>query len=85
MADQAQDPARQLERAEVLRELARLDGRGDPTHPFHGTFTGLGRPGTRLMALEARVLDLELAIAKLTEQLDAADAAPPDELEDTTD
>lgn len=79
------DPALQLSRSQVLHDLARLDGRGDPAHPMTGTFTGLGRPFSRLLALEAKVQDLELAVAALTDRLAALeqpDVAPDDSAAD---
>ena len=63
------DPALQLARAQTLDDLARLDGRGDPSHPLSGRFTGLGRPFTRLVAAEAELLDLKLHLAAVCDRL----------------
>jgi hypothetical protein len=75
------DPALQMARAQVLDDLSRLDGRGDPTHPMQGTFTGLGQPFTRLMTLEAKVLDLEIAVAALSDRLAALEQHDSDPVE----
>ena len=63
------DPALQLSRAQTLDELARLDGRGDPSHPLAGTFTGLGRPFSRLLTVEAELLGLKLQLAAVCDRL----------------
>ena len=69
------DPAVQNDRAQVLCDLARLDGRLDTSHPHHGTFTGLGRPSTRLMAAEAKISDLERQIEDIQAKIASADEA----------
>lgn len=79
-------PDQDLARAAILDDLARLDGRGDPTHPHRSAYTGLGRPFTRLMALEAAFTHLEgliHTVARLEARVEALEAAavPPQDVE----
>jgi hypothetical protein len=75
-------PQDQLNRADVLDDLLRLDGRCDPTHPMRSTYTGLARPFLRLMLLEAEVADLKRTIAELSDRIsdriDADGATAPE-------
>lgn len=82
-------PEENLARAATLDDLARLDGRGEPGHPHRDTYTGLARPITRLMALEAAFAHLENLtgiVARLEARVEAMEAAraastsPEDEL-----
>jgi hypothetical protein len=69
------DPLEQNERARLIDDLARIDGRRDRSHPFHGTYTGLARPMTRIMQLEAEVADLRHQIGMLCDRLATASEA----------
>lgn len=79
-------PDENLERAAVLDELLRLDGRTDPTHPYRDCHSGLGRPFTRIMQLEGSLAHLEALIhtvARLEARVQAleAAAAPSEDVE----
>jgi hypothetical protein len=52
------DPQDQNRRSQYLQTLATLDGRNDPSHPQHGTFTGLYL--ARIRQLIARDMELLL-------------------------
>jgi len=65
-------PQEQLDRADVLDDLLRLDGRCDPTHPLRSTYTGLARPMTRIMELEDEVADLRRIIDETCDRQAAA-------------
>lgn len=73
------DPSAQLERARVLQELSRLDGRRDRTHELHGHLTGLGKPFTRVMRLEQRAAALEQRLEALEQRLAALEGRPDPE------
>lgn len=65
------DPLEQHARARLIDDLARLDGRRDRSHPLHGFYTGLARPMTRIIQLEAELVDLKHQMAALCDQLTA--------------
>jgi hypothetical protein len=77
------DPLEQNARARLIDDLARIDGRRDRSHPFYGKYTGLARPMTRIIQLEAEMLDLKHQVAMLCDRLAAASDAlagcPPPE------
>ena len=77
------DPIEQNERARLIDDLARIDGRRDRSHPFYGVYTGLARPMTRIMQLEAEVADLRHQIGMICDRLAGASGAlagtPPKE------
>lgn len=66
------DPLEQHARAVLLDDLARLDGRRDRSHPFHGVYTGLARPMTRIMQLDAELADLKHQVAAICDRLNDA-------------
>jgi len=76
-------PVEQTARAQLLNELSRIDGRLDRSHPYHGLYTGLARPMTRIIQLEAEMADLKAQIAMLFDRLasasDALAGCPPPE------
>jgi len=69
------DPLEQNARARLIDDLARIDGRRDRSHPYHGTYTGLARPMTRIIQLEAEMVDLKHQIAMLCDRLAMASEA----------
>jgi hypothetical protein len=69
------NPLHQMRRTRVLNDLARLDGRRDPTHPLYGRFTGLAQPMTRICQLESEMADLRRQIGGLCDRLAAASEA----------
>lgn len=74
-------PHENLERAAVLDQLARLDGRGEPGHPHGENYTGLARPITRLMALEGAFACLEgmvHTVARLEARMEALESRVSD-------
>ena len=77
------DPLEQNARARLIDDLARIDGRRDRSHPYHGLYTGLARPMTRIMQLEAELADLRRQVGALCDRLAAASEAmggiPPQE------
>jgi hypothetical protein len=80
-------PEQNLSRAAVLDDLGRLDGRGDPSHPYRDTYTGLSRPITRLMALEAAFACLEgmvHTVARLEARVEALESAQAPQSQDVS-
>jgi hypothetical protein len=78
-------PEENLARAATLDELARLDGRSEPGHPHRHILTGLGRPFTRLMALEGAFAHLEGLVgivARLEARVEALEAAQAPQSQD---